>query len=132
MSWSAAPDSAATSASRELSLLEPSPELLSSSSRACFRFVDQGPEGAYKLVMKTANIAEFKMSLSRFIADVERGEEVEIRRRNLPIARVVPIPSSKRNETKLGAGAATVRILGDLTEPLIDETEWEMHRGDGE
>ncbi len=78
------------------------------------------------MTMKTANIAEFKSSLSRFIAEVERGEEIEIRRRNLPIARVVPIPSSQRNETKLGAGRGTAKTLGDLTEPLIPESDWQM------
>jgi prevent-host-death family protein len=81
---------------------------------------------AHIMAMKTANIAEFKNSLSQFMADVERGEEIEIRRRNLPIARVVPVPASGRNETKLGVGRGTVQIRGDLTEPLIAETDWEM------
>jgi prevent-host-death family protein len=82
------------------------------------------------MAMKKANIAEFKNSLSQFIADVERGEEIEIRRRNLPIARVVPIPAEGRNRTKLGQGRGTVQIRGDLTEPLIPETDWEMHEND--
>jgi len=86
---------------------------------------------AYIMAMKVANIAEFKNSLSRFIADVERGEEVEIRRRNLPVARVVPIPSSAGNETKLGRGSGTARIRGDLTEPMIPATDWEMLENDG-
>jgi prevent-host-death family protein len=80
--------------------------------------------------MKTANIAEFKNSLSQFIADVERGEEIEIRRRNLPIARVVPIPAGRQNETKLGLGQGTAKVRGDLTEPLIPETHWEMLEND--
>lgn len=76
--------------------------------------------------MKTANIAEFKNALSRLIADVERGETVEIRRRNLPIARIVPIPPEQRNQTRLGAGRATATIKGDLTEPLMPDSDWEM------
>lgn len=76
--------------------------------------------------MKMANIAEFKNHFSRFIAAVEQGEEVEIRKRNLPIARVVPVRTAKPNRTKLGCGRGTVKVLGDLTEPLIPESDWEM------
>jgi len=81
---------------------------------------------AHNMAMKMANIAEFKNNLSRFIAAVEAGEEVEIRRRNLPIARVVPVRTAKGNRTQLGCGKGTVKILGDLTEPLIPEDDWEM------
>ena len=73
-----------------------------------------------------ANIAEFKNHLGRFIAAVEQGEEVEIRRRNLPIARVVPVEKPRRNGTQLGCGRGTVTVVGDLTEPLIPEGDWEM------
>ena len=41
--------------------------------------------------MKVANIAEFKNHLSQYLAGVANGEEVEIRKRNAPLARVVPI-----------------------------------------
>jgi len=82
------------------------------------------------MAMKLANIAEFKNNLSRFLAAVEQGEEVEIRRRNLPIARVVPVPGRRQNRTRLGCGAGTARVVGDLAEPLIPESDWEM-LGDG-
>ena len=76
--------------------------------------------------MKVANIAELKNRLSEFIALVEQGEELEIRKRNVPIARVVPIMRKRVNRTKIGCGAGTVKIHGDLTEPLIPEEVWEM------
>lgn len=78
--------------------------------------------------MKMANIAEFKNQLSRFIAAVEQGEEVEIRRRNLPIARMVPVKGHGPNRTKLGSGRGSARVAGDLTEPLVPEGDWEMLR----
>jgi len=78
------------------------------------------------MAMKTANIAELKDSLAKFIADVEAGEEIEIRRRNLPVARLVPIPPRRKNETVLGRGRGSARILSDLTEPLIPDDDWEM------
>ncbi len=78
-----------------------------------------------------ANIAEFKNQFSRFLAAVEQGEEVEIRRRNVPRARVVPIETSRPNRTKLGCGRGTATVRGDLTEPLIPESDWEMHKDPG-
>jgi prevent-host-death family protein len=75
--------------------------------------------------MKIANIAELKNRLSAYISLVEEGEEVEIRKRNVPIARVVPLRKKLSKPSRLGAGAGTVRILGDLTEPIIPEAAWE-------
>ena len=47
------------------------------------------------------------------------GEEVEIRKRNAPPARVVTIRSPGRNRTVLGCGAGTVVVKAYLTEPTI-------------
>jgi prevent-host-death family protein len=76
--------------------------------------------------MKVANIAEFKNNLSRFLIYVQQGEIVEVRKRNVPVARVVPVEKNERNKTRLGVGADTVNVLADLTEPLIAESDWEM------
>ncbi len=77
--------------------------------------------------MKVANIAEFKNNLSRFISLVEQGEVVEICKRNIPIAHLIPLaPKDKMNCTKLGCGFGSVKVKGDLTEPMIPENHWEM------
>ena len=77
--------------------------------------------------MKVANIAEFKNNLSRFISLVEQGEVVEICKRNIPIAHLIPLaPKDKMNCTKLGCGCGSVTVKGDLTEPMIPENHWEM------
>ena len=79
--------------------------------------------------MKTANIGKLKDNLSKFIGYVEQGEVVEIRKRNIPIARIVPNPRLRSgNHTKLGCGLGSIRIMGDITEPLIPEDSWDMHR----
>ena len=78
------------------------------------------------MAMKVANIAEFKNHLSEYLAAVADGEEVEIRKRNAPLARVVPIRPSGRNRTVLGCGAGTVVVKADLTEPMIPSEDWEM------
>lgn len=86
---------------------------------------------AHIMGMKVANIAEFKNRLSSYLAAVELGEEVEIRKHNIPIARVVPIQKQRKNATVLGCGRGSVKITGDLTEPLIPESDWEMLQRDG-
>lgn len=79
--------------------------------------------------MKKANIGEFKNNLSKFISIVEQGETIEIRKRNVPIARLVPNGAKRAgNQTKLGCGRGAVQVHADLTEPLIPENSWEMFR----
>lgn len=78
------------------------------------------------MVMKTANIADFKTNLSSFISMVEKGEEIEICKHNIPVARVLPLSRKVINKTKLGCGMKTVRINTDLTEPAISPSAWEM------
>jgi prevent-host-death family protein len=81
---------------------------------------------AYFIVMKVANTADFKNRISEYLSAVEKGEEVEVRRRNVPIARVVPIKKSLPNATALGCGRGTGRILADPTLPFIAEEDWAM------
>lgn len=44
--------------------------------------------------MKTANIAELKNHLSAYIAEVKRGEEIIVKDRNRPVARLIPFQRS--------------------------------------
>ncbi len=82
---------------------------------------------AHNMYMKEANIVEFKNHLSEMIAQVENGEEIEIRRRNLPVAKVIPIRKPGQNKTRLGIGKETVLFLADdLTEPFMEEENWDM------
>lgn len=79
--------------------------------------------------MKTTNIGEFKDNLGKFIRFIEQGEVIEIRKGNIPIAKIIPYETSKSgNRTVLGCGMGSVKILGDLTEPLIPEDTWDMHK----
>lgn len=79
--------------------------------------------------MQTANIAEVKDHLSRVLALVEKGEEVAICKRNVPIARIVPIYAKHVNRTVLGCDPGSVQVKGDLTTPAIPDAEWRMHEG---
>ena len=40
--------------------------------------------------MKTTNIGEFKDNLGKFIRFIEQGEVIEIRKGNIPIAKITP------------------------------------------
>lgn len=75
--------------------------------------------------MGRANIAEIKANLSRYIEQVEAGEDIEICRRNEPVALLSPIQRRVPNRTVLGCGEGTVVIHEDVTQPVLDR--WEMH-----
>lgn len=76
--------------------------------------------------MKTTNIADLRSNLSHFLSRVEAGEEIEICKRNVPFARIVPLPVGAQNSTKLGCGLGTIVVETDLTEPAMTEDDWDM------
>lgn len=83
----------------------------------------------YYVYMESANINQVREHLADYLSLVEKGEEVEICKRNVPVARIVPIVKVKRvNRTKLGSGIGSGEILGSLTDPFIPESDWEMLR----
>jgi prevent-host-death family protein len=72
------------------------------------------------------NVGQAKTDLSRLIARVEAGEEVEIARNGVPVARLVPVEPAGPGASFLAAhGALAGRIaIGDdfeLTDAEIDE-----------
>lgn len=74
--------------------------------------------------MKTVNIAELKNRLSVYLNEVRSGEEIVIRDRNLPIARIVPLNRSADQDDELTALAAQGKLrLGD---GLIDDSFWKL------
>ena len=84
----------------------------------------------YIMIRKVTNLTEFKNNLSKILAVVEQGETVEIRKRDVPIALLVPFGSrGEVNGPQLGCGLGSVVVKGDLTEPMIPEENWEMIKG---
>lgn len=80
--------------------------------------------------MTTANIAEIKNNFSHYLNLVAQGEPVQVCKRNVAIAQIVPIATVKKNKTKLGCGKGSVKINGDLTESAMDSSDWSMLGGD--
>ena len=62
--------------------------------------------------MIAVNIADLKSRLSGYLQRVRAGEEILIRDRNLPIAKLVPLQSSKDSDEELALAAS-----GDLLLP---------------
>ena len=56
--------------------------------------------------MRSVNIAELKNSLSKYVTFAKEGEEIVIRDRNLPVAKLVPFSTDKATEEDLVLVAA--------------------------
>lgn len=75
------------------------------------------------IAMNTTSIAELKAHSPRIIRSVEGGEAYLVTRRNKPVARILPCREAPLNRTQVGFDRG-VRILGSLTEPALDSSEW--------
>jgi len=51
--------------------------------------------------MRSVNVAELKNQLSKFLTFAKGGEEIVIRDRNLPVAKLVPFSSEEASEEEL-------------------------------
>ncbi|MCL2848737.1 MAG: type II toxin-antitoxin system prevent-host-death family antitoxin, partial [Micrococcales bacterium] len=59
------------------------------------------------------NVQDAKVNLSRLLASAERGDEVVIARRGVPVARLVPVASARRFDlfpTELSDDAASASL----------------------
>jgi len=73
--------------------------------------------------MLNINIHEAKARLSEYLAAVEAGETVQICRRNVPVARIVPLPKAgaQSRAIGLGPGGPDYEIPDEFWEPLADD-----------
>src|SRR5438477_12794895 len=51
--------------------------------------------------VRSVNVATLKNRLSSYLRDVRRGEEILIRDRNVPIARIVPLSATDAEDAEL-------------------------------
>ena len=51
--------------------------------------------------MRSVNVAELKNRLSKYLAFARSGEEIVIRDRNLPVAKLVPFSSEGADDQEL-------------------------------
>jgi prevent-host-death family protein len=75
--------------------------------------------------MREIRASEFKAKCLAILDEVERtGEPVTILKRGRAVARLVP-PSLGKGEYPQHALIGTVKILGDVVEPVLPATDWE-------
>jgi prevent-host-death family protein len=74
--------------------------------------------------MKSVNIAELKNRLSLYLNEVRAGEEILVRDRDLPIARIVPLSHTEDQESELLALAAQGKLR--LGQGQIDDEYWKL------
>lgn len=61
--------------------------------------------------MRSVNVAELKNKLSKYLTFAKGGEEIVIRDRNLPVAKLVPFTSEDATEEELLLVAAGIMRL---------------------
>src|ERR1039458_84026 len=74
--------------------------------------------------MRTVNIGVLKNQLSAYLKYVRNGEEVIVRDRNVPVARIIPISPSLPQEGDHEAEAAYLIATGQMTEAK-GKLDWE-------
>ena len=74
--------------------------------------------------MKSVNIAKLKNRLSGYLKDVKAGEEILVRDRNQPVARIVPLARSRDDDEELLALASQGKLR--LGEGVVEESFWTM------
>lgn len=79
--------------------------------------------------MKLVNIHEAKTHLSRLLDEVRQGEEVTIAKAGKPIARLVPVTTSRPLRTP-GFLRGRIRIADDFDAPLPDDVQRRFEEAD--
>jgi prevent-host-death family protein len=77
--------------------------------------------------MKTVNVAELKNRLSLYLTFARNGEEVIVRDRNLPIAKLVPFSAESASDDELLLVAAGKMRLPET--PLDIGAFWKIPTG---
>ena len=67
------------------------------------------------------NIHDAKTNLSRYLEEVEKGEQVVICRRNEPIAEVRGIAQARKEPRPIGLAAGEFEVPDEFFEPLPDD-----------
>jgi prevent-host-death family protein len=78
--------------------------------------------------VKQVNIHQAKTTFSRLIKRVQRGEEITIAKAGKPVARLMPI-EPRRPRPKFGYGKGTIKIIGDINDPMPDDWLDEFYNG---
>ena len=71
--------------------------------------------------------AEFRSNCFKILDNLESNhDEVVITKRGKPIAKLVAIDPGNARDPLLGVLAGAGRTIGDLTDPVSDNGDWEL------
>ncbi len=84
-------------------------------------------EYSYNSYMRSVNIAELKNRLSAYLQQVRAGEEIVIRDRNLPVAKLVPLSAADVSSEELALAASGELLLP--AETLNERAFWSIGAG---
>ena len=76
----------------------------------------------YRTTMIQINVHEAKTHLSRYLADLEKGETIVLCRRNQPVAELRPISRKKMEQRPIGLAKGTFTVPDSFFDDLPDET----------
>jgi prevent-host-death family protein len=80
--------------------------------------------------MRTIRASEFKAKCLAILDEVEKtGEPVTILKRGRPVARLIP-PTRGVGKYPQDSLKGTVKILGDIIEPVLPAEAWEAEGAD--
>jgi prevent-host-death family protein len=83
--------------------------------------------------MEEIAISKFKATCLAVLEKVKKtGQPILVTRFGQPIARIEPPAQGAEKRIKLGTGAGTARILGDIVGPISDISDWEAAQDDPE
>jgi prevent-host-death family protein len=68
--------------------------------------------------MDTVNIHQAKTHLSQLLARVERGEEITIANRGVPVAKLVPIANQLDRRSSMGIDRGLFQVPADFNADL--------------
>ena len=71
--------------------------------------------------MITVNVHEAKTHLSHYLDEVEKGQVIQICKRNRPIAEVRHVPAPLRTERPIGLAKGTFTVPQSFFEELPEE-----------
>ena len=76
--------------------------------------------------MRSVNVADLKNNLSRYLNEVKGGEEVLIKDRNTPIAKIIPLSFVDDEDAEMMALAAEGKIKLPEDDTGISDDFWAL------
>lgn len=76
---------------------------------------------------ETISISEFKATCLKLIDQVKTtGMSIIVTKRGEPYALVTKPPAIEKTESWIGKYKSSIKITGDIINPVVDESDWDV------